>query len=46
MDKKLATIVFPFYYIISPLISIASGKSMDEVNKKIWFKLRDDEKNE
>ena len=39
MKKGLAYLVFPFYYLVSPLIALMNGEGMQETNEKIWLKL-------
>ncbi len=39
MEKGLAYLVFPFCYLVSPIIAWANGESMDKTNERIWLKL-------
>ncbi len=39
MDKGLAYLVFPFYYLMAPMICWQTGESMEEVIERIWLYL-------
>lgn len=39
MEKGLAYLVFPFCYLVSPIIAIINSESMEVTNEKIWLKL-------
>ena len=39
MEKGLATLVFPFCYLVSPLIAWANEESIDKTNERIWLRL-------
>lgn len=41
MEKHLAFIVFPFCYLVSPIIAFMNNESLDKTNEKIWLKLND-----
>jgi len=44
MEKCLAFIVFPFCYIVSPIIAFMNNESMEKTNERIWLKLNDYER--
>ena len=39
MEKGLATLVFPFCYLVSPIIAVMNHESMGTTNEKIWLNL-------
>ena len=39
MEKGLATLVFPFCYLVSPLIAWMNDETIQKTNEKIWLRL-------
>jgi len=39
MEKCLAFIVFPFYYLVSPIIAFMNNEGLEKTNERIWLKL-------
>lgn len=39
MEKMLAFFVFPFCYIVSPIIAMMNNEGMEKTNERIWLKL-------
>ncbi len=39
MEKGLAYLVFPFCYLVSPIIAFMNEESMQKTNDRIWLRL-------
>jgi len=37
--KTKATLIFPFLYLISPLVALSNGKDIQTVNERMWIEL-------
>ena len=43
MNKMNATWAFFFLYLVSPIIAIKNGESMEETHQKLWLELNKEE---
>jgi hypothetical protein len=39
MEKNLAFLVYPFCYLVSPIIAMMNNEGLEITNEKMWLKL-------